>query len=1000
MTASRIRCGSPRNSYGTKNAASVTTDGVMRIDLGVGKEGGLDNFSGYGGADKNAATGTYTSDQSNYKAGFARAQVQDFENVIATGLGGIDYLAGGANKPELKFANQQNFFGLTGDLDLRGTDGDNVLYATGGNDVLEGRGGDDLLSGGAGNDDFIFGLGAQADGIDVIHRQVDADGDNLWDTDADGEVLYGRDFGLDSTTTKGASTLTVDLGTTDLADANVALTSFSIKIGGVAFTYSDTAALLAATSAAQVAALVNAAFNAQDADVTVTASGNVITVKDAEGRDISDTVAEGYAVGGVVSNGAFSAQAIFTPAGQQVSLDRLIFVAYEDRADNERVDDDAVIGSAISLGARNYAQDLVVDFAADGTRIAEGQDYHLTFTNLTTQDRVTVAVNGVKFTLQVGVALDGSLIANENTPGASLAEIQENFLDRLADFISDFGDDDTAAGKVVANYLGDGQTIELLQADYQDGQQTVFMRTPTVEIAQLSLGEPAKAAVTNVSATDIHLLDFDGRNGALNDDNVLFWGDQQINRANLNTAANAGGVMNGTDATVVYVLNTNTKDNVNSSALEGLGGKALSFNTVPNRAVWQNAENFSVHGDDLLIGGNGDDTIGGGTGDDRVLGSRGTDAVDGGKDIYLIDGVLRVLNNYEFAQALKAGPIFASKLQQSETSQTLQAGFVDTLQFQQVDFGAVGAGGAKFTVTASDDTDFKNGGAGTVVVTENGKVTGTTTFTNFEHLRTVSGDGTLAGQGDDTLNVASLSTKSGGVYYVLGNANGVLPNAINGTDVASGQVWYGTGENETLKTEKGVTTFDWAAKAANKLWGSVDGVENVIFGDGDDTIEVNGTESGKKNVFDGGSKGTDLAYYSEATNGAGVTLNSLVPTVRVKVENSTNTDVIEMTGGLIPAADLPTDTLISFEGISFQAAAAESNRRNDVIDTKALASVRRSTIRPARSPAASTWAAATVLTINGATRFEYVDRGRRRYGHPRQRHDQRARPWLRRRRVA
>lgn len=961
------------NTYGTKNAASVAADGVMRIDLGVGKVGGLDNFSGYGGADKQAATGTFTSDQTNYKAGFARPQVQDFESVIATGLGGIDYLAAGANDPELNFANQQNFLGFMGDLDLRGTDGDNILYATGGNDKLEGRGGDDLLSGGAGNDDFIFGLGGQADGIDVIHRQVDADGDNLWDTDEEGEVLYGRDFGLDSTTTKGASTLTVDLGTTNLADDDVALTSFSIKIGGTVFTFPETDALLAATSATQVASLVNAAFSAQDADVTVSASGNVITVRDAEGRDISDTVAEGYAVGGVVSNGAFSAQALFTPAGQQVSLDRLIFVAYEDRADNERADDDAMLGSAVSLGARNYAQDLVIDFAEDGTRIAEAQAYDLDFTNLTTQDRVTVAVNGVKFTLQVGVDLDGSLISNENTAGASLAQIQGNFLNRLANFINNFGDDDTAAGKVVA--ASDGiDTITLTQANYQDNQKTVFMRMPTVEIAQLSLGEPAKVTVTNVSATDIQLLDFDGRNGALNDDNVLFWGDQEINRANLNTAANAGGVMNGTDAMVVYVQNTNTKDNITSSALEGLGGKALQFNAVANRAVWQNTENFSVHGDDLLIGGNGNDTIGGGTGDDRVLGSRGTDAVDGGKDIYLIDGVLRVLNSYEYAQALKAGPVFATKLQQSENSETLQAGFVDTLQFQQVDFGAVGAGGAKFTVTASDDTEFKNGGAGTVTVTENGKVTGTTAFTNFEYIRTVSGDGTLAGQGDDTLNVASLSTKSGGVYYVLGNTNGVLPNAINGTNVASGQVWFNTGANETLKTEKGVTTFDWVTKTTNALWGSVDGVENVVFGDGDDTIEVNGTESGKKNVFDGGSKGTDLAYYAEMTNGAGATLNSLVPTIRVKVENSTNTDVLEMTGGLIPVADLPTDTLISFEGISFQGAAAESNRRNDVIDTKALASA---TVNYSTGQVTSGFdmGGSTVLTINGVTRFEYVESG-------------------------
>jgi Ca2+-binding RTX toxin-like protein len=114
--------------------------------------------------------GRYTSDQTNYEAGYARAQVQDFESVIATGLGAIDYLAAGANDPELLFANQQNFLGFMGAVDLRGTHGSNTLYASGGNygDVLEGRGGDDNLSGGDGNDDFIFGT---ADGCRFDRRR-------------------------------------------------------------------------------------------------------------------------------------------------------------------------------------------------------------------------------------------------------------------------------------------------------------------------------------------------------------------------------------------------------------------------------------------------------------------------------------------------------------------------------------------------------------------------------------------------------------------------------------------------------------------------------------------------------------------------------------------------------------------------------------------------------------------------------------------------------------
>lgn len=77
----------------------LTTDNTLRFDLGVGRQGGLSNYAGYGGADKNAATDNYTADQTNYTDANAglRVQVQDMENIIATGLGAIDYKAAGAN---------------------------------------------------------------------------------------------------------------------------------------------------------------------------------------------------------------------------------------------------------------------------------------------------------------------------------------------------------------------------------------------------------------------------------------------------------------------------------------------------------------------------------------------------------------------------------------------------------------------------------------------------------------------------------------------------------------------------------------------------------------------------------------------------------------------------------------------------------------------------------------------------------------------------------------
>lgn len=117
-------------SLGTQTAADMITDGILRFDLGVGLDNagadGIDNFAGYGGADDVAATGNYTADQSNYIVcddeltcgveEIDRTQVQDMENVIATGLGNVDFLAAGTNCPDLSFENQQNFFAYEGEI--------------------------------------------------------------------------------------------------------------------------------------------------------------------------------------------------------------------------------------------------------------------------------------------------------------------------------------------------------------------------------------------------------------------------------------------------------------------------------------------------------------------------------------------------------------------------------------------------------------------------------------------------------------------------------------------------------------------------------------------------------------------------------------------------------------------------------------------------------------------------------------------------------------------
>jgi len=988
-------------SLGTKAATDMTSDDRLRFDLDA--QAGIAAAAGYGGADADVPTG----DQTNYKSGITggRVALTNMESIIATGMGVIDYKAAGTNKPELLFDNQQNQQAYSGNLDLRGTSGSNTLYAVGGADVIEGRGGNDSLSGGDGNDDFYFGTlnggGESAnigDGVDVIHRQKDANGDNLWDTSASGSNLFERDFNIGGSSSTGASSLVVDLGSTNLASADVAMTSFTIKIGGATFAVTDSAALMAANSAAEVAALVNTAYKAIDAKVTAVAVNNTIVVTDTGGRDISDTVAEGYAVGGVVSNGAFSALATFNPAGTTTTKDRLIYKSYEDRADNEGTDDESVNGSAISLGTDAYAEDLVINFAdEDGnglatTRIAEDQAYTIKFTNLTTQDKVSVDVNGVKYALQVGVDLDGNIISTEDTnSGATQAAIQLAFVQRLGQFINSFMDDDTSAGKVsvsasttthasATDLNGDGDTtdswafdlngdgviagaeatainevagggnwidtLKIIQATYS-GEQTVFMVKPTVALSNLSGGEPASASVTNVSEHEVELLDFDGRNGELNATNVLFVGQEFVSRATLATAANAGATINGNEATVIDVASDNLQDVVFGTTT------AVPNNTASNSNLWATPKGaFAAHGDDFLLGGNGLDTINGGTGDDRVEGSVGGngtttwDVLDGGKNFYAVQVLgepqarVYVLNKWEAANPTKVTALqnltisSIVLIDQSESGLGTTSGvFDDTLQFSQKNFTT---GATRFTVVLNDfalngtTVELRNDGAGTVGVDVNGDGTidNWTKFTNFENIRTVSGTGNAIAGDGQGNDTLDVQLLSS----TTTGAGGISYNLTNGA--GAGEVRYSTDAILSTPTD----TDGPAAGDYESLVLKVDGVESVIASTGADLVTIDETEAAKNNTFTAGL-GVDRIDYQNVYSGTASVDMVAQPSVQIKVDNVAasvgGTDTVTMTGGRVGSTQA-VDTLGGVEYISLSSNTATSSREDDRLDVTAM----------------------------------------------------------------
>ncbi|MEO1469889.1 MAG: hypothetical protein AAFV86_12590, partial [Pseudomonadota bacterium] len=218
--------GEAEDELDTVNA--VTTDRVLRFDLGVGA--GTD-YQGNGAdlpfrGDLAGADRAGTADQTNYRDGFSASTIVDVEDFNASGLGAIDYLAAGVPGDlgtDLTFENRQNYRGTNADIDIRGIDdlstgsgsdidndfttarlvgdfntnyvnadgsdladllytasesgnlavaetsagdsaAENELFTNRGDDVLEGRGGDDWLEGRQGNDIFIVSTNDSGNG--------------------------------------------------------------------------------------------------------------------------------------------------------------------------------------------------------------------------------------------------------------------------------------------------------------------------------------------------------------------------------------------------------------------------------------------------------------------------------------------------------------------------------------------------------------------------------------------------------------------------------------------------------------------------------------------------------------------------------------------------------------------------------------------------------------------------------------------------------------------
>ncbi|MBK7459499.1 MAG: hypothetical protein IPJ42_14170 [Betaproteobacteria bacterium] len=777
--------------------AQLTTDQTYRVDLG---NDGAINFRNYGG------TAAASQDNTNYKAVTSsngtvpRVGLTGMETVNTTGLGAADYKAAGSNTPDLVFANQQNYFGLNTAVDLRGNAVDNVLLANNGNDALEGRGGDDVLSGGSGNDRFVAAFG---DGVDWVARPVDANGDNLWDTSGglvvSGGLAWGQDFRPAAAATAGTTTLVVDLGTTVLNGVDTFVATFQVRIDGVDFGSAiPIATLAAAKTTAELAAIVNPAYQSISSAVSVVAtSATTLEVRavdttpgDGKLPVIGTTAQEGFFISGQASGvGTFQAKgSILGSEGTNLEDDRLVIKSYEDRSINLGIDQ--------TKFETSQAAAMVANFTEGGSQLVETQGNRLYLSNVREGDTVSVTINGAvySYTLKAGERADQAATGLANAVNRFLDVNSSSGRVVAAADLGSFGDAaEGAAGVDLAGVL-------ITQANVLNSMTYMGL---SATVTRTDGAAPFGSVAThNQSNTEVQMLGFDGRNGALFSQDatlspvVLFQGRNAGTTTNslLLTAKNAGGALNGMDA-------------------------------------WLNAAGDAfINGDDLLYGGTGNDVIGAGTGDDRVIMSKGADTVDGGGNSLLPDDSVFV---------------YQDVLQAEEGT------FGTGTSFKVVLDGALYAAGAgKGTVTAMDAKGVATANVTTfsnielVRVLENNRNSSLDLKALSDNVAAAVGTNGLAAEGLDVLLTTTPST----TYSIDKNNNG----AIAASEITTATAVLGV-ENITTGNANDRVTLDQTQATANNvidLGAQQDNSEALTLREGADVVTVNHADVTNNGVVD------------------------------------------------------------------------------------------------------------------------------------------------------
>lgn len=266
-------------------------------------------------------------------------------------------------------------------------------------------------------------------------------------------------------------------------------------------------------------------------------------------------------------------------------------------------------------------------------------------------------------------------------------------------------------------------------------------------------------------------------------------------------------------------------------------------------------------GDDIILAGNGDDLVFGGSGDDVIAGGTGNDVIEAGTGNDVVDGG----DGKDIIRATIGSGTSSEILQEPTTNQTMASAPTASTTLRPA------------SSAANDGNDVYDGGEGidtldlsaATLTIKIDMTAGTVTGAEIGNDQIINIENVVTGSGDNEINCDAEAN------VVIAGAGDDDVELGAGDDVAVATNLDG---NDTYDGGDGVDTLDLSATAADSVvdldagtatsaaigTDTIEDIENVIGGSGDDTFIANE----EQNEFTGGDGADTFVFASTSDSDA------------------------------------------------------------------------------------------------------------------------------------